>query len=175
MGFLLFFLHFFLGFRPGAAESQSGSVAMPVRLHHSQEGFHKRHPSWGESKVYHKIQSDVCPPHYWPRVPTVWTTTKESPLLRHRLGYIPPKHLRGRWTPNWLLSVNVNNTAKGLGLGWAASNIHLMLSTATPINSLINWDPNVLTFRHWLIITNIVWTVSETPSNAWLQKRRRAQ
>lgn len=43
-------------------QSQSGSVAMPVRLHHSQEGFHKRHPSRGESKVYHKIQSDVCPP-----------------------------------------------------------------------------------------------------------------
>lgn len=42
--------------------NKSGSLAMPVRLHHSQDGFHKRHPSWGKSKVYHKIQSDMCPP-----------------------------------------------------------------------------------------------------------------
>lgn len=43
-------------------QNKSGSLVMPVWLHHSQEGFHKRHPSWGKSEVYHKIQSDMCPP-----------------------------------------------------------------------------------------------------------------
>lgn len=43
------------------------------------------------------IKSKVtCVPHYWPRVPTVWMSTKESPLLRHRLGYIPRKTPQGQ-------------------------------------------------------------------------------
>lgn len=42
--------------------SKSGSLAILVRLHHSQDSFQKRPPSWSKSKVYHKIQRDMCPP-----------------------------------------------------------------------------------------------------------------